>query len=82
MQGEAAPCQPIERAAAAPVERQKAARLAGRRTGDLVTLDHDRLGAALTEEIGDGGADGAAAADDDASGSAHPATVSVPQASA
>jgi hypothetical protein len=42
MELEATPRQSIERAAAAPVERQKAARLAGCRAGDLVTLDDNR----------------------------------------
>ena len=65
---EAPPRQSIERAAAAPVERQEAARLAGGRAGDCVTLDHDRLRAAPAEEVGDRDADRAAAADDDAFG--------------
>jgi hypothetical protein len=42
------PRQSIERAAAAPVERQKAARLAGGRAGDFVALDDDGLRTAST----------------------------------
>ena len=68
---EAAPCQSVERRAAAPVERQKAARLARRRTGHGVALDHDGLCPAPAEEVGDGDTDRAAAADDDAFGAAH-----------
>jgi hypothetical protein len=54
---EAPPRQLIERSSGAPVERQKAARLAGGRTCDLVTLDDDRLCAASRGEIGNCGAD-------------------------
>src|SRR5262249_3508359 len=46
MKLEAPACQSIERAAAAPVEGQEAARLAGNRTGDGVTLYDDRPRAA------------------------------------
>jgi hypothetical protein len=53
MELEATPRQSIERAAAAPVERQKAARLAGCRVGDLVTLDDDRPSAASAHEVGE-----------------------------
>jgi hypothetical protein len=63
MELEAPPRQTIERAAAAPVERQEAARFAGGCAGDLVTLDDDRPRAASACKIGDRGADRAAAAD-------------------
>ena len=46
MKLEAPPRQSIERAAPAPVERQKATRLAGGRAGNLVTLNNRRPGAA------------------------------------
>ena len=64
---EAPPRQFIERATAAPVERQEAARLAGGCAGDFVTLYHDGLRTASTGEIGDCDSDRPAAADDDAS---------------
>src|SRR6266508_3848266 len=51
MKLEAPPRQSIERAAAAQVQRQKAARLAGRRTGDGVTLDDVRPRAASACEV-------------------------------
>jgi len=60
----------------APVKRQKAARLAGCRAGDLVTLDYDRLCAASAYEVGDRGTDCATAADHHALGRTHTATVS------
>src|SRR5262249_40586832 len=66
MQREASPRQSIERRAAAPVQRQKAARLAGGRAADGVTLDDGRPRAAAAREVGDRGADRAAAADHDA----------------
>src|SRR5262245_65930224 len=71
MELEAPPRQWIERAAAAPVERQKAARLAGRRAGDGVTLDDGRPRAASACEVGNRGADRAATADHDARGRDH-----------
>ena len=71
MELEAPPRQWIERAAAAPVERQKAARLAGGRAGDLVTLDDDRPRATSACEVGDRGADRATTADHDALARAH-----------
>jgi hypothetical protein len=42
METKATPRQSIERTTVAPVERQKAARLAGCRAGDPVTLDDDQ----------------------------------------
>ena len=71
MQREAAPRQSVERRAGAPVERQEAARFAGRRARDLVALDDDRLRTAPAREIGDRGADRAAAADHDAPARTH-----------
>jgi hypothetical protein len=71
MQRKTPPRQFIERRAAAPVQRQKAARLAGGRAGDGVTLDDGRPRAAAACEVGDRGADRAAAADHDARGHAH-----------
>jgi hypothetical protein len=71
MELETPPRQSIERAAAAPVERQKAARLAGGRTGDGVTLYNGRLRAASTCEVGDRGADRATTANHDARARAH-----------
>ena len=53
-----------------------------KRFGDFVALDHEGCRTAPTEEVGDGDADGAAAADDDAFGPTHPATVPARQASA
>ena len=76
MELEATPRQSIERAAAAPVERQEAARFAGCRAGDLVTLDDDRPCAASAHEVGDRGADRATTADHRALARAHTATVS------
>ena len=76
MELEASPRQSIERAAAAPVQRQKAARLAGGRTGDGVTLDDGRLRAAAACEVGDRGADRATTADHDARAGAHSSVVS------
>ena len=76
MELEATPRQSIERAAAAPVERQEAARFAGCRAGDLVTLDDDRPRAASAYEVGDRGADRATTADHHALARAHTATVS------
>jgi len=43
MKREATPCQSIQRATLAPVERQEAARFAGCRAGDLVPLEDDWL---------------------------------------
>src|SRR5262249_24933106 len=71
MEVEAAVRQPVESAAAAPVARQEAARLAGGGPGHGVPFDHDGLGAAGAEAIGDGRADGAAAADHDAFATTH-----------
>src|SRR2546425_7793907 len=71
MELEAAPRQSIERAAAAPVERQKAARLAGGCTGDGVTLYDSRPAAASACEVGDRGADCATTADHAARTRAH-----------
>ena len=68
--------QSIERAAAAPVECQEAPRLAGGRTTDGMPLDHDGPCTASAEVVGDGDADRAPAADDDAFGPAHAITVS------
>src|SRR5262245_65958061 len=62
------PRQGVERAAAAPVERKEAARFAGSRTGDGVSLDDGRPRAASAREIGDRGADCATATDHDARG--------------
>ena len=76
MELEATPRQLIQRAALAPVERQKPARLAGCRAGDLVTLDDDRPCAASAHEVGDRGADRATTADHHALVRAHTATVS------
>src|SRR5262249_57107374 len=76
MEREAPPCQSIKWAAAAPVEGQEAARLAGGRTGDSVTLDDGRPRAASAGEVGDRSADRATAADHDAPAQAHSATVS------
>ena len=76
MELEAPPRQTIERAAAAPVERQEAARFAGGCAGDLVTLDDDRQRAASAGKVSDRGADRATAADHDALARAHTATVS------
>jgi len=63
--------QPIERAAAAPVERQEAAGFTGGCAGNRVTLYDDRPGAASACEISDCGADRAATADHDALARAH-----------
>ena len=60
---EAAARQSVEIAAAAPVQRQEGARLAGGRSADLVAFDHHRPRAARRGVVGDGGADRAAAAD-------------------
>ena len=76
MELEAPPRQTIERAAAAPVERQEATRFAGGCAGDRVTLDDDRQRAASACKVGDRGADRATAADHDALARAHTATVS------
>ena len=76
MELDAPPRQTIERAAAAPVEREEAARFAGGCAGDLVTLDDDRQRAASACRAGDRGADRATAADHDALARAHTATVS------
>jgi hypothetical protein len=76
MELEATPRQSIERAALAPVERQEAARLAGCRAGDLVTLDDNRQCAASAYEVGDRGTDRASAADHYALARAHTATAS------
>src|SRR5260221_7381345 len=76
MELEAPPCQSIERTAAAPVEGQEAARLAGGRTGDGVTLYDGRPRASSACEVGDRGADRATTTDHDAPARAHSATVS------
>jgi hypothetical protein len=76
MEFEATARQSIERAATAPVERQKAARLARCSAGDLVTLDDDWLCAASAYEVGDRGADRASAADHYALARAHTVTAS------
>src|SRR5262249_37963790 len=68
---EAPPRQSIERATAAPVERQKAARFAGGRTADLVTLDDGRARAASACEVSDRSADRATTADHDARARTH-----------
>ena len=78
MELEATPRQSIERAAAAPVERQEAALFAGCRAGDLMTLDDDRQCAASACEVGDRGADRTTTADHDALARAHAATVAGP----
>src|SRR5207244_10581580 len=62
MELEAAPRQSIERAAAAPVERQKAARVARGRTGDGITLYDGCPRAASACEVADRGAACAASA--------------------
>src|SRR5260370_4091067 len=71
MELETPPRQSIERAAAAPVERQKAARLAGGRTGHGVTLYDGRPRAASACEVGDRSADPATTANHDARTRAH-----------
>jgi hypothetical protein len=63
MQGEAAPSQRLERRAIAPVERQESARLAGGRASERSAFDDRCLDIAATEEIGDRGANDAAATD-------------------
>jgi hypothetical protein len=63
VQREAAARQRLERRAVAPVERQKAAGLAGCRAGDRSALDHHNIDAAARQEIGDRRADDAAATD-------------------
>src|SRR5262249_2524679 len=68
---EASPRQLIDRGAAAPVERQEASRFAGGRASDLVTFYEDRRRAPSACEVGDRGADRAAAADHDALARAH-----------
>src|SRR5688572_27910708 len=78
MEREAAPRQGIERAAGAPIERQKAARLAGSRASDLRSLDDGDFHAAPRQEIGGAGSDHAAAGDQDTHFSSHhPVTYSV-----
>jgi hypothetical protein len=62
------PRQRIERGAGAPIERQKAACLAGRRGSDLSPFHDNNVDPAATEEVGGAGADHAAAADHDAHG--------------
>ena len=63
VQGKAAPCERLQRCAVAPVEREKAARLAGRPAREARPLDDCRLDPAAAEEIRGRGADHPAAAD-------------------
>jgi hypothetical protein len=65
---EAPPRERIERAASAPVEGQKAARLARCRSGNLRPFHDGDIDPALTEEVGGAGPDHAAAADHDPHG--------------
>jgi hypothetical protein len=65
VQREAAARQSIERSAGAPIEGQKAARLARRRASDSRSLDDDNIDAAPGQEIGDASSDHAAATDQD-----------------
>ena len=65
VQSEAAPGEWCQRRAVAPVEGEKAAGLAGGRAGDAGTFDEHGLDLPLAEEVGDAGADHAAAADHD-----------------
>ena len=76
MELETSPRQLIERVAATPVERQEAARLAGGRAGDGVTLEDGRLRAASACEVGDRRTDRATTADHDARAGAHTSVVS------
>src|SRR5262245_62326086 len=71
MELEAPPGQSIKRAAAAPVEGQEAAGLAGGRTGDGVTLYDGRPRAGSAGEVGDRGSDCTTTADHDARARAH-----------
>ena len=61
VQRKTAPRERLERRAVAPVERQKAAGFAGGGTGEPGALDDGRLDPAAAQEIGDRGADDAAA---------------------
>jgi len=65
MEREAAARQSIERTTGAPVEGQKAARLAGSRASDPRSLDDDDIDAAPGQEIGGARSDHAAAANQD-----------------
>jgi len=78
MEREAPPCQLVERGAAAPVEREEAARFAGGGARHLVTFDDDRLRAAPACEIRHCRADCPTAADHDALARAHAASHSQP----
>ena len=69
VQVEAAPGEPAERGAVAPIQRQEAARLARGGAGDAGALDHDHLDLPQAEEVGGAGADHPAAADHHAHGS-------------
>ena len=72
VQVEAAPGEPTERGAVAPIQRQEAARLARGGAGDAGALDHDHLDLPQAEEVGGAGADHPAAADHHAHGSLRP----------
>jgi hypothetical protein len=63
MQCEAVRRQGCERAAVAPIKGQETTGLAGGRTGETIVLDDGRLDPTEAHEIGDRGADHAAAAD-------------------
>ncbi len=65
MKLEAPPCHRIERSAGAPVKRQKAAGLAGRRGGHFRPLHHNDVDPAASEEVGGAGSDHAASANYD-----------------
>ena len=71
MEREARAGEPLDRRVVAPVEREEAAGLAGRRAGDPGALDHGDPDAAAGQEVGDRGAHDAGAADDDVSGRGH-----------
>ncbi len=63
MQSEAAPGEPAERGAIAPIQRQEAARLPRGGAGDAGPLDHEHLDLPQAEEVGGAGADHPTAAD-------------------
>ena len=71
VQGEAAARQSIERTAGAPVEGQKAARLAGGCAGDIRPFNDSDIYAAAGQELRGAGSDHTAAANQDT----HPASI-------
>jgi hypothetical protein len=72
MKLEAPPCQRIERSAGAPVKRQKAAGVAGRRSGHLDhPLQDNDVDPTAAEVVRGTSADGAAAANHNAQRSLH-----------